>query len=222
MSWHGESTETLIPPGGTGTVIATSIVVSAAITCALYFVNAAKPQHTPALVGMQLEAARRASPVPLRVTARLPDSVIPAGAIARQQPLAGSLIEANRAIEVVVSTGVPDSEAHRTAETAAAEPTNIERTAAATPAADQAPAADPPAPTPAVAHGERVRVPRLRGHSPSSAGRTLRRIGLQVGRVRTVIDEDIAPGRVVDQRPSAGQQVARGTRIDLTVSSHEE
>jgi serine/threonine-protein kinase len=61
-----------------------------------------------------------------------------------------------------------------------------------------------------------VAVPSLVGQSEAQAGATLQRLGLRANVVRVPASD--APGTVVAQRPEAGQQVARGSIVQINVS----
>lgn len=61
-----------------------------------------------------------------------------------------------------------------------------------------------------------VEVPRLTSRALSEVRETLERLGLRLGVVSERSGEG-APGTVLEQRPGAGEEVARGTEIDLTV-----
>jgi subtilisin family serine protease len=60
-------------------------------------------------------------------------------------------------------------------------------------------------------------VPRVRGARLAVAKARIRRAGCQVGRVRSS-NSRLRRGRVIENRPGAGRRVARGTRVNLTVS----
>ncbi len=66
-------------------------------------------------------------------------------------------------------------------------------------------------------------VPDVRDKPAEEARRLLEEAGLEVDPVlREVASPDIARGHVIDQSPSAGAQVSKGTRVNLTVSSGPE
>ena len=66
-------------------------------------------------------------------------------------------------------------------------------------------------------------MPDVRDKPAEEARRLLEEAGLEVDPVlREVASPDIARGHVIDQSPSAGAQVSKGTRVNLTVSSGPE
>ena len=66
-------------------------------------------------------------------------------------------------------------------------------------------------------------VPDVRDKPAEEARRLLEEAGLEVDPVlREVASPDIARGHIIDQSPSAGAQVSKGTRVNLTVSSGPE
>lgn len=66
-------------------------------------------------------------------------------------------------------------------------------------------------------------VPDVRDKPAEEARRLLEEAGLQVDPVlREEASPDIQRGHVIDQSPSAGAQVSKGTRVNLTVSSGPE
>lgn len=65
---------------------------------------------------------------------------------------------------------------------------------------------------------QRATIPQLLGLSRADAERALSKAGLAMGQVREEAS-DSARGLVLDARPSEGQVVPLGTRVDLAVSS---
>lgn len=66
-------------------------------------------------------------------------------------------------------------------------------------------------------------VPDVRDKPAEEARRLLEEAGLQVDPVlREEASSDIERGHIIDQSPSAGAQVSKGTRVNLTVSSGPE
>lgn len=99
---------------------------------------------------------------------------------------------------------------------------------AAAPAVGTVLATNPPAGTPLkrgeavelqVAKGaEQIAVPSLRSRSPGSARQALEQLGLLLGDVRKGVDDNADDGVIIRQSPAAGTQVARGTKVDITVN----
>jgi beta-lactam-binding protein with PASTA domain len=64
-----------------------------------------------------------------------------------------------------------------------------------------------------------TRVPELRGMSRTAATRAIKKRGLKVGQVRSVVNARIKPaGTVFAQDPAAGKRVRKGTAVDVTVA----
>lgn len=64
---------------------------------------------------------------------------------------------------------------------------------------------------------ELVEVPSLRNRRLSQARSKLEKAGLAVGKISEREDEELSGGRVLEQSPDAGERVAPGTTVDLTV-----
>jgi beta-lactam-binding protein with PASTA domain len=72
--------------------------------------------------------------------------------------------------------------------------------------------------TPAETAGEElVEVPKLLHMSLSSAKKKIEQAGLVVGSIREREDPEFGDHRVLSQEPDAGEQVAKGTAVDLVV-----
>ncbi|MBI2942432.1 MAG: PASTA domain-containing protein [Chloroflexi bacterium] len=84
-----------------------------------------------------------------------------------------------------------------------------------TPAAIVAPA--PAIPTPTVAIGM-VKVPTVIGVKEDQAKRVLETSGLRLGKVTRRTVAGGAEGTVVAQAPSAGQEIRRGSSVDIVVN----
>jgi beta-lactam-binding protein with PASTA domain len=77
------------------------------------------------------------------------------------------------------------------------------------------PANEVPSPGP-----EPATVPDLRGQSIAEAGDRLKEVGLRLGRQEEQ-ESDEPSGRVLQQHPAPGTRAARGTPVDVTVSTSE-
>lgn len=66
-----------------------------------------------------------------------------------------------------------------------------------------------------------VQVPELLGKNLEESRKILREIGLQLGKIRSVVNEDFLPETILDQSPPAGLRVVRGTKIEVEVSTTE-
>ena len=66
---------------------------------------------------------------------------------------------------------------------------------------------------------EHVAVPNLIGKERSALEQELAAVGLRLGDAREARRDDVPAGKVADQTPSAGQQVARDTTVTVTVST---
>ncbi len=65
---------------------------------------------------------------------------------------------------------------------------------------------------------EQQSVPTITGLTREQAERTIRDSGLEVGEVSTASSDDVAQGRVMSQRPQAGDLVDPGDTVDFVVS----
>ncbi len=73
---------------------------------------------------------------------------------------------------------------------------------------------------PVIVHkGKEVVVPNLVGMPRENAEKTLRKLGLKPGAVRSVLNPEIPPERVVAHYPTAGRRVKIGREIDLDISA---
>lgn len=68
----------------------------------------------------------------------------------------------------------------------------------------------------------RVAVPDLRGRTQEEATKLATRAGLKVSMVGTRADNTAPRNTVVDQKPTAGTKIARGSTIEITLSSGPE
>lgn len=67
-----------------------------------------------------------------------------------------------------------------------------------------------------------VAVPSVRGWGRSRAQAMIKQAGLNVGGVRYVYDEEQDPGLVIRQDPSPGSKVAKGSNVNLWISTDVE
>jgi eukaryotic-like serine/threonine-protein kinase len=65
---------------------------------------------------------------------------------------------------------------------------------------------------------EQVAVPPLRGQTRDEAGRNLADRGLSLGTVDQQYDATVPSGSVISSNPPAGQQVAKGSSVDIVLS----
>ena len=65
---------------------------------------------------------------------------------------------------------------------------------------------------------QQQQVPTVTGMTQGQAERTIRQSGLKVGTVGTAASRDVAKGRVISQKPQAGQALAPGAAVDIVVS----
>ncbi len=71
------------------------------------------------------------------------------------------------------------------------------------------------------ARPDTVLVPDLLGTNLEESRRILREIGLQLGRMKSVVNDDFLPGTVLSQSLPSGLKVERGSEIELEVSTIE-
>ncbi|NIM98631.1 MAG: PASTA domain-containing protein [candidate division Zixibacteria bacterium] len=66
-----------------------------------------------------------------------------------------------------------------------------------------------------------VEVPNLLGMNLEESKKILREIGLQLGRIKSTINNDFLPGTILKQSLPPGQEIDRGSKINLEVSATE-
>lgn len=66
-----------------------------------------------------------------------------------------------------------------------------------------------------------VEVPNLLGMNVEESKKILREIGLQLGRVKETVKNNLLPGTIMNQSLPPGQEVKRGSKINLEVSITE-
>jgi serine/threonine-protein kinase len=64
---------------------------------------------------------------------------------------------------------------------------------------------------------ELIKVPKLRSKKVSYARKELEKLGLALGKVTEREDEELSGGRILSQKPAAGERVEPGTTIDLVI-----
>ena len=236
---------------GLATVILVSALTAAAISVATVMIMErlrAAPTHgssdeatvvqVPSVVGMPSAAADevlRGRDLRYVVREERHDRQHVAGNVIEQSPLAGSRVDPQESISVVLSKGPPpievpqiiglSVEAARTAlaeadlavgpvsETGTGEPGTV--VATVPPPGTEATANQPIALT-TVAAG--VLVPRLIGQSQRRARETIEGLGLTVGRVRERYDERFGAYIVLEQHPDEGATATPGSAIDLVLN----
>ena len=192
----------------------------------------------PALLGLEQETAAelaRARGLRVVVRAQEPSADYPEGRVASQEPLAGSEVPANTAVNIVISSGqpmidVPDvsgktlEEARIQIGGAGLEVAGIDETGSGPPGTVSS--TDPAAGT-SVAAGSAVRivaspagivVPDFVGTNYRRAREAITSAGLKVGQVRRRYDEGIPEMAVRAQDPSAGTVVPAETEVSLTIN----
>ena len=170
--------------------------------------------EVPSVSGLTIEQARQlleAKDLRLVIFERRADVKIPAHKIIKHVPLARSQVPRQSPVYAILSTGGGGATA-KVAPRPAPRPTPKP-----TPTPAGATKAPTPAPQPQPA-ATSVAVPRLYYKRPAQARRLLTAAGLQVGRRRTIADEDKASGIILRQRPKAGAKVAKGSKVDYWVN----
>ncbi len=66
--------------------------------------------------------------------------------------------------------------------------------------------------------GGQVNVPNVIGYEQEAAVEAIEAAGLKTGHVSRSYDDEVEEGLVVDQTPSGGQSVAKGSTVDITIS----
>jgi len=218
--------ETLIPSRGlVSRSFAVALLVGAFATTGLFFaLRAPQEQSVPVLVGVSLAKARTllmSNGLALIAAGSKPDSLVVAGSISLQDPVAGRRLPTGGAVIVLLSAGVETASSTRSlpAPPAVALPAargNPPRAPVLTPAPTKPPVA------PAVATGPTVKVPKVRGIRLRYAVSRLRGAGLVLGNVSYRTDEDHMPGFVLKQNPAAGTSLNRGSKVELVVNRAED
>jgi len=66
-----------------------------------------------------------------------------------------------------------------------------------------------------------VKVPDLLGINLEESKRILREIGLQLGKIKSKVNDDFLPETILSQSPAAGLMVPRGSEIEVEMSTTE-
>lgn len=231
-------------------VIAVSIVTSAAVSVAtvlalswgkLDFSPAEVPPATeevPAVLGMTTENAGElleGRNLRLVVTGTEPSADVETGTIARQAPLAGSMLGSGEAVSVVVSSGTPEiavptvvgrpvAEARGAIEGAGLTVSGVSETGEGEPGTVTATV--PPAGT-MVGPGDGIHlttaaagvvVPEVLRLSRRRAREALEAVGLVQGEIRWRFNDRRDAFIVLEQSPAAGARVPPGSAVDLTLN----
>jgi beta-lactam-binding protein with PASTA domain len=210
-------------------LVLTSVAAAAATVLALGLLQKPVVHKVPALVGLSLQKAKLATgkqQLQLVIAAEVFDPLVPKGAIAVQEPLAGRTIDKKRVVSVWISRGKAKALA---APAKAPQTVNPPKTAALstkqavkpTPVGSSSARAGFSESTGA-ASAELVVVPPVRGVPLAAAKARLNKAGLKVGRIREKSDEDVSEGRILGQRPKAGKRVPKGTPVKLIVNRFDE
>lgn len=69
-----------------------------------------------------------------------------------------------------------------------------------------------------VAKAGEIVVPKLRGMRPAGARTALEKVGLVLGEKSKGVDDNAEDGVILRQNPAAGTNVARGSKVDITVN----
>ena len=77
----------------------------------------------------------------------------------------------------------------------------------------------PSGPSASSASASNIAVPSLTGQTPEEATDTLKKAGLEVGEITQVASSVGQKDKVVDQNPGADDEVAEGTKVDLSVGA---
>lgn len=222
--------------------IVAAMVTSAATTYGLRALEGSRQQEpedveVPSLLGLEQATAvelARSRGLRLVVRAEAPSTDHPAGSVAEQEPLAGSLVPADTAVNVVISSGLPQVavpavigqplEAARTAitgagltvgtvsETGEGEPGTV---TALSPApgteVDTGSAVDITAVPPGVL------IPEVVGTTYRRAREQLQQLGLEV-KVRRRYNEAHPDFAVLSVDPAEGARVPPGSEVTITIN----
>ena len=168
------------------------------------------------------------------------DEIVPAGLVLSQQPLAGASVAKNTAVDLIVSQGpapvsVPSvvgflqaaaESALLAAKLTVGTVTPVESdTIPAGIVISQAPTATTPVPKNTavdlvVSSGPAlISTPNVVGLNEAAAEAALLAVNLVVGTKSSVNSETVPAGQVISQNPAAGVKLAKGSAVDLVVSS---
>lgn len=200
---------------------------------------AADLRRVPDLVGRPVEEARRRTE---REDLALEEALAihhaqPLGTVVAQEPLAGQMARPGSALRVTTSLGPPERPvpdvvglSREQAEIILlqagfeVEVTRLDASADVGQVVGVRPAPGTPVVLPGTvrllvsAGASSVQIPDLAMQSVAEAEATLRRLGLRLGEVLEDSASLAAPGTVLGQSPVAGEQVARGARVSVTVA----
>ncbi|UCC81472.1 MAG: PASTA domain-containing protein [Gemmatimonadota bacterium] len=200
---------------------------------------AADLRRVPDLVGRPVEEARRRTE---REDLALEEALAihhaqPLGTVVAQEPLAGQMARPGSALRVTTSLGPPERPvpdvvglSREQAEMILlqagfeVEVTRLDASADVGQVVGVRPAPGTPVVLPGTvrllvsAGASSVQIPDLAMQSVAEAEATLRRLGLRLGEVLEDSASLAAPGTVLGQSPVAGEQVARGARVSVTVA----
>jgi beta-lactam-binding protein with PASTA domain len=214
---------------GSSAAVVAAAAVAALTTVGLHLRMGAVEQQVqvPELVGLSIERAK-ATAVTARlipkVTGTAADPVIPLGAVAQQDPLAGTHAPSGAIVTLTISEG---SAAPHGADVGRRGPTQSAREEPR-----QRPEPSPQTPDARLRSRHRkarqtrprrskaavVTVPKVTGRRLRFAAARLQARGLGVGRVTYGYDEDHIDGYVLRQSPDPGTSSPRGTTVDLVVN----
>ena len=232
--------------------ILTSIITSAAIFFGLReldqrgLLGKAKPAaggvEVPSLVGIRPEQARellQGRELMLTLSGEQEDSKYPAGSIASQTPLPGSLAPRGSSVQAVVSRGVGQvqlpnlvglklEEAQRQLTAAGLQAGPQKTVASATVPAGSVAQTEPPAGSPlaprtavtlVLSSGAPAKaIPKVTGMRLPRARKLLEDAGFVLGKISYTVDEDRMGGLILRQDPPEGGQAAPGSPVNVTVN----
>jgi serine/threonine-protein kinase len=198
--------------------------------------------EVPSIKGVSVEQARellQARGLLFELHAERPDPTVPAGAIAAQEPLAGSRATRGTAIRAFVSSGAVSVAIPALAGTRPEDAVEQlrDRKLAIGPRREEASAtvasglviATEPAEGQAVSPGAAVTlvvskgpaaapVPKVIGLRPSKAKKTLEDAGFKVGKTRYGSSDNYDEQVVIKQEPADGTPMAPGSEINLVIN----
>lgn len=64
-----------------------------------------------------------------------------------------------------------------------------------------------------------VQVPNLMGLNLEESKKVLRQVGLQLGKIKLTVNDDFLPGTILNQSLPPGEEIDRGSKINLEVST---
>ncbi|MCX2967635.1 MULTISPECIES: Stk1 family PASTA domain-containing Ser/Thr kinase [Streptomyces] len=220
------------------------LILLLGVGAGVWYINSGQFTRTPAVLRVpQAQAEQTLAEAGLRVRVeRAHSSTVEEGLVISSDPEPGARVRGNGTVTITVSrgpevvavpdvAGVPLAEARERLTGAGLEPTAVTRAFDDTVERGAVIGTDPPAGTErrpgtgvelTVSKGRPVDVPDVTGADRGDARTVLEEAGVEVRVADERVHSDQEPGTVVSQSPAAGETVARGDTVTLTLSKGPE